>query len=552
MNNLIDRIRNISYEDANSIIKHLSGIVNYFSSEKDKEEFISVHDTDSIIVSEDKVSYGDWQTPISLAQKVCHAHILKYGDPDIVIEPTCGLGAFVLSALEIFPNVSEIHALEINNKYTNTLKYRLLSRALSIPYRKWPDIYIYNSDFFEFDFSPIIEKGEKNNWNLAIIGNPPWVTNSRQGKNKSNNVPPKTNTFGLKGIEAITGKSNFDISEYITLLLLKLSQMNKGGISFLLKNSVIRNILVKQHTNNLHIGNIEQLSIDASSEFSVSVDASCLSARFGCTPAYTCLLSDFYTGLHICQYGWVDDSFVADIDLYRNYSKYDNYSSYVWRSGIKHDCTSVLELTLYEDEYINGFGEKVQIEDDLIYPLLKSSDINNYKNNCFRKFIIVPQRRVGDNTSSLKYTHPLAYAYLSRHVSYFDKRKSSIYKGKDKFSIFGIGEYSFKPHKIVVSSLYKTVNFMLVSQFEGKPVMVDDTCYQLDFDSFEEAKCIYEILKSKEVQSLLQSLVFKDAKRVVTKSLLMRLDLSQLCQEKGIDYSHKVKEYICQQQSLFD
>lgn len=156
MNNLINQIRDISYNEANSIIKHISGIVHYFSSEDEKADFISVYDEETHLVCEDRVSYGDWQTPMSLAEKVCEFHISKYGNPDIVIEPTCGLGAFVFSALKKFPNVSEIHALEINHQYTTELKFKLLLNALSTHVQKHPDIYIYNADFFEFDFTSII------------------------------------------------------------------------------------------------------------------------------------------------------------------------------------------------------------------------------------------------------------------------------------------------------------------------------------------------------------------------------------------------------------
>lgn len=329
--------------------------------------------------------------------------------------------------------------------------------------------------------------------------------------------------------------------------------MNNGGISFLLKNSVIRNILIKQHTERLHLGNIEQKLIDASNEFDVSVDASCFLAQLGCTPSFICDVSDFYSNTYIQQYGWVDDSFVSDTKSYSAVSKYDGKSSYIWRSGIKHDCASILELTHSEGIYTNGLGEIVQIEEDLIYPLLKSSDINNYRGNQFRKFVIVPQRRVGDDTAGLKYSHPLAFSYLSKYENVFSNRKSSIYKGKDKFSIFGIGDYSFKPYKIVVSSLYKSIKFILVSQANGKPIMVDDTCYQLDFDSLEEAKCILDALKSNEICSLLQSLVFRDAKRVITKSLLMRLDLAQLCRDKGTTVASQCfNNGAGQQLSLFD
>jgi len=553
MNNLINQIRDKYYQDANSFIKQISGIVNYFSSEEEKDGFVSLHEGSYDIVSEDRASYGDWQTPRTLADRVCENHIAKYGSPDIVIEPTCGLGAFVFSVLDKFRELTEIHAIEINRQYVSELKFRLLLNALGNPMQKRVDIYIYNADFFEFDFSEIIGKAKNMNKNLAIIGNPPWVTNSNQGKNNSKNVPFKQNYFGLKGIDAITGKSNFDISEYITLHLLRLSQHNKGGISFLLKNSVIRSILMKQKADPVCIGDIEQGMIDASSEFNVSVDASCFSARFDSNPSMHCNLKDFYNDMPVRAYGWVNESFVSDMELYQRFAKYDNRSAYVWRSGIKHDCASVLELTLVDGEYLNGFGETVRIEEDLIFPLLKSSDINNYQVGRFRKFIIVPQHKTGESTSLLKYTHPLAYSYLVRHESVFSNRKSSIYKGKDRFSIFGVGDYSFKPYKIVVSSLYKSVNFTLVSLFEGRPIMVDDTCYQLDFEDREEAMCLYNALNSEEIQSLLKSLIFFDAKRVVTKSLLMRLDLAGVCRKNGVKIdSNRFNCSLYKQLPLFD
>lgn len=553
MNTLLKRIRNVNYRNANSIIRQLSGIVDYFSSEDEKTEFISIHEVKSEMVCEDRVSFGDWQTPITLAEKICDIHLSKYGSPDIVVEPTCGLGAFVLSSLKKFPDIKEIHAIEINHQYTADLKLKLLSNALASPLHKYPDIYIYNADFFEFDFIPIIEKSKQKAWNTAVIGNPPWVTNSRQGRNNSLNIPLKSNIYGLRGIDAITGKSNFDISEFITLQLLRLSQFNNGGISFLLKNSVIRNILIKQRSEGFQIGNIEQRLIDATSEFNVSVDASCFFAQFKCCPSHTCSVLDFYTNSYIREYGWVNTSFVSNTELYRDVSKYDKNSTYIWRSGIKHDCASILEVTFSNGIYTNGLGETVQIETDLIYPLLKSSDVNSYKDNEFRKFIIVPQRKVGEDTSILKYTHPLAFSYLSKYENVFLSRKSSIYKGKDRFSVFGIGDYSFKPYKIVVSSLYKDIKFILVSQFEGRPIMVDDTCYQLDFNTLEEARIIFNALNSDEIHSLLQSLVFKDAKRVVTKNLLMRLDLVQLCREKGIKIkSQRFNDSACVQLSLFE
>ena len=140
-----------------------------------------------------------------------------------------------------------------------------------------------------------------------------------------------------------------------------------------------------------------------------------------------------------------------------------------------------------------------------------------------------------------------------KHEDAFSRRKSTIYKGKDRFSIFGIGAYSFKPYKIVISSLYKSIKFLFVEQLNGKPLMVDDTCYQLDFDNEKEAIDIYNALCSQEIQALLKSLVFMDSKRVVTKNLLMRLDLVKYCDKKGISLgSSHYKKNGHSQLSLFD
>ena len=157
----------------------------------------------------------------------------------------------------------------------------------------------------------------------------------------------------------------------------------------------------KQRVSPLHIGKIEQETINADKEFDVAVDASCLSALLGCAPGYCCKVRDFYTARLLSEFGWVGNAFVSDTHGYRNASQFDGTSTYEWRSGIKHDCAAVLELTLKDGQFINGLGESVDIENNMIYPLLKSSDTNKETVKNIRKFIILPQHRVGEDTSAL-------------------------------------------------------------------------------------------------------------------------------------------------------
>lgn len=548
MTDVIRQIGSADLDEANKVMHDICGIVDFFACEGEKDELVEYYTSHPATASEDRTAYGDWQTPRDLARAVCKEHLHRFGSPDLVIEPTCGLGAFVIAALEVFPHAKEIHAVEINPGYVKTLKYEIFSNAMLHSPNSCPDIFIHTADFFSFDFSPVFNHTRAKSWNVAVIGNPPWVTNSHQGRHGSVNLPVKSNTMKLRGIEAITGKSNFDISEYITLRMLEMAQYNIGGISFLLKNSVVRNIVMKQKPMPLRIGGIRQVGIDASKEFGVAVAASCLSAQFNVPPEGVCEYRDLQSGVVRGKYGWLGKAFVADLDAYKVCARYDGESPYEWRSGIKHDCAQVLEVEDSDGSFFNGLGEEVKIEHDLIYPLLKSSDVNK-EDKKVRKYIIVPQRQPGESTERLRHTHPMAYNYLLAHKHYFARRKSSIYRGKDQFSIFGIGDYSFKPFKIIVSALYKDVYFRMVEPYRGKPVIVDDTCYQLGFDNREEAECTLRALQSPEIRSLLHSLVFPDAKRVVTKGLLMRLDVDSYCREHGDDLLRRFRLHA---PSLFD
>ena len=113
-------------------------------------------------------------------------------------------------------------------------------------------------------------------------------------------------------------------------------------------------------------------------------------------------------------------------------------------------------------------------------------------------------------------------------MTLFNNRKSSIYKGKPLFSIFGIGDYSFKPYKVAISGMYKTTTFSIVLPNNEKPIMLDDTCYLIGFDSLIEAEITQFLLNKEKIQAFIQSIAFTDAKRMITKELLMRIDLNEI------------------------
>jgi hypothetical protein len=192
-----------------------------------------------------------------------------------------------------------------------------------------------------------------------------------------------------------------------------------------------------------------------------------------------------------------------------------------------------MELETVNGGYKNGLGEVVSLENDYVYPLLKSSDVGNGRIEAFRKVVLITQKFVGEDTSTIKKIAPITWKYLTERRGYLDKRRSSIYKNKPEFSIFGIGDYSFKEWKIAISGLYKKLQFNLIGPLSGKPVMFDDTVNFLSFDSEQEAKYIFHLLTSKTAIDFLESMIFWDEKRPITINILRRLSLKEVALELG-------------------
>ncbi len=464
-----------------------------------------------------KSEYGDWQTNFPLALSICK-YLKKQGvDPQIVIEPTCGIGNFVLAAIEVFDSVEEIYAIEINTGYTQVLSEKLAHKNSTAK------IHVINDSIFNVDLSQIKKNiGDKK---ILVIGNPPWVTNSKLGEYESGNIPSKSNFKQNKGLDAITGKGNFDIAEFITYQMIEMISGKSGTLAFLLKNSVIKNIVLEQKKCRHAISDICQYHIDTHKEFNVSVAGSLLTLKAGRSVCRQCKVFDFYTKEYCKTFGWVDLSFVSDCKKYEETKMVDGVSPMKWWSGLKHDCTKVMELTKVGDHYTNNMEESVKIEDDLVYPLLKSSDIKGEKISSCRKYVIVTQHHTSDNTSYIRERFPLTFNYLHEHIEYFRNRKSTIYKNRPDFCIFGIGDYSFKKYKIAISGLYKQTRFSLVDLIDGKEAMLDDTSYLLGFDDKFLATTTLKILNSSLVQEFIESVFFEDSKRPINKDLLMRIDL---------------------------
>ena len=179
--------------------------------------------------STQKIEFGDFQTPVELAERCAEVARNELGDFSTVVEPTCGEGAFVMAAAGTFTSAT-ILGFEVNPEY---------SRAAAARSNKLGNVAIAQANFFAQDWA-----AQRDQWDgpVLYLGNPPWVTNSQLGSLSAGNLPRKSNVGKVRGIDALTGRSNFDIAESILQALIE--TMRAGdALAMLVKSATVRRSL---------------------------------------------------------------------------------------------------------------------------------------------------------------------------------------------------------------------------------------------------------------------------------------------------------------------
>lgn len=472
--------------------------------------------------------FGDFQTPDKLAKYATKILKNKHRiSPDIIIEPTCGKGAFIRASLSEFKH-TKVVGFDINKKYVEEAKFSISKYVNS------ENATVDIQNFFSMDWDYFLDDFPGY---ILVIGNPPWVTSSELSILNSKNLPTKSNFQNRRGIEAITGSGNFDISEWMLLKHSEWLTEREGTVALLCKYSVARKVIkqIRKKSRNRFFASI--YLIDAKAFFAASVEACFFVLSTHSNHDFNCkVYKDLKSNQILYSIGEKDGLILKNIEKYEKWRHLlGKDSRYTWRSGIKHDCSKVMELYQIEDGlFMNGMRQKYFLEKEYLYPLLKSSDVGNSRTDEHRKFVLVTQRFISEDTSIIKDKAPNIWQYLLAHDELLKNRKSSIYKNKPPYSIFGIGEYSFKKWKIAISGLYKKLNFCLIKPINNSIVMFDDTVNFLSFETEEESEFIFRLITSKPSLDFLDSMIFWDEKRPVTIDILSRLSLKAVATELGL------------------
>ena len=300
------------------------------------------------VKSKNKIEFGDFQTPLPLAEQTAKVVLNLFPKPGTVIEPTCGLGNFLKATAKIQSEVKDFIGWEINSDYVELANNNICKL------RNHAEFNIQQQDFFNVDWNNL---SDSFSFPLLFLGNPPWVTNTELVNLDSSNLPNKSNFQKFSGFEAISGKSNFDISEWMLMKIAEYISNKNAAMAFLVKTSVARKIFLHICKNKLSIENCAIYHIDAKKHFNVCVDA-CLFYSKGVNYKpikYRCHVHDSLEINSVGKFiGQKDGKLIADIGIYKKLEDIDSGCELTWRSGIKHDCSKVMELKKNESCFVNG------------------------------------------------------------------------------------------------------------------------------------------------------------------------------------------------------
>ena len=392
-----------------------------------------------------------------------------------------------------------------------------------------------------------------------VIGNPPWI----KWDFLSNDYKEKLRIlyqdvyklFSHKGMKASMGYAHDDLSILFTYIAMDKYLKNEGILSFVLKQTLYKSIAGKEFRKFQITKKNEIIPIQVKKVHDL-LDLTPFGS--GAETSIAILKKNQKTVYPVSYEIWTKNkketydelSTLNHIKSVTNRELFDAYPdpfsgdiSDVWiltpegvklpkipnrlnyytpRHGVVNDLNSVflLKINGKSGKYLSvnnlaNIGRKkvkeikAYLEPDYIYPLIKPNNTKRWHINGYY-YMLLPQKKDGENNEShLRVKFNKTYSYLSRFKKELLSRKSKWFKGEGKpfYSIFGIGEYTFKPYKIVWCCMSYKPDFSVVSKVQDKlmgtkELIPDNTIGNISFDSKEEAHFVCSVLNSEKAELL--------------------------------------------------
>ena len=167
------------------------------------------------------------------------------------------------------------------------------------------------------------------------------------------------------------------------------------------------------------------------------------------------------------------------------------------------DSSTVLVRNLFNSGKRKVEPIETRVETALLFPLLRWRDIESYRADVPKTFILIPQdanARKGLPLIVMERSYPLALEYLQRFESTLRERAAfRRYQNNAPFwSLYNIGKTTFAPRKVVWRRIDAVMRAALVKtdKREKKPIVPQETLSFVPVDSDDEGDYLCAVLNS--------------------------------------------------------
>ncbi|WP_436902166.1 N-6 DNA methylase [Halovenus halobia] len=190
------------------------------------------------------------------------------------------------------------------------------------------------------------------------------------------------------------------------------------------------------------------------------------------------------------------------------------------RHGVKDDAEAVFGLDRDQLDHL---------EPDRVFPYLKSRHIVKYGLFGHDLRLVPVEKADEDNEAHLREHTPATYEYLDNHREQLADRASSWLDSGRFYNIFGVGEYTWAPYKVVWCRLGFKPHFAVVSTVSDpvlgeKLVVPGDHCMFISLDNERDAHALCALLNSAVYQRSLREIA-GDGKSSLSKAVVSELEL---------------------------
>jgi hypothetical protein len=154
------------------------------------------------------------------------------------------------------------------------------------------------------------------------------------------------------------------------------------------------------------------------------------------------------------------------------------------------------------------------IEPDLLYPLLRWSDVRRYSAMPRGHLLLAqdPAARTGIPEAVMRERYPRTLAYLERFRSLLASRAAyrRFQQRGPFYSMYNVGPYTMAPVKVLWRRMDRRINAAVVEERDDpllgrRPVIPQETCVLLACDSADEAHYVCAVLNSAAVNELVRA-----------------------------------------------